>query len=179
MLYVEACGKLPRSHRERPSNSDEAANEDGTTSETMPGGSNGGGLGSMQVTGQLGSVMNESSSVSLTYARLFARELDPANSFLDEARIHLNVPEGSVPKDGPSAGVTMATALISLALNRSLLPNVAMTGELTLTGKVLKVGGIKEKVIGARREGVQTLILPKHNEAEYSDLKEYLRAGLT
>jgi len=179
VLYVEACGKLPRSHGEKFPNSDEAANVDGSTSETSSGGGSGGGLGSMQVTGQLGSVMSESSSVSLTYARLFARELDPANSFLDEARIHLNVPEGSVPKDGPSAGVTMASSLISLSLNRSLLPNVAMTGELTLTGKVLKVGGIKEKVIASRREGVQMLLLPRQNEADYAELKDYLRAGIT
>merc|ERR1712032_1296693 len=179
VLYVEACGKLPRPCREAPANSDDAASVDGTTSETSSGAGSGGFNGSIQVTGQLGSVMSESSSVSLTYARLFARELDPANSFLDEARIHLNVPEGSVPKDGPSAGVTMATALISLASNRSLLPNVAMTGELTLTGKVLKVGGIKEKVIASRREGVQMLLLPRHNEADYAELKDYLRAGLT
>merc|ERR1719399_636957 len=99
----------------------------------------------MKVTGRLGSIMNESSEVSLTYARLFLNEVDPDNTFLDEARIHLNVPEGATPKDGPSAGVTMTTSLVSLALEKPVLPGVAMSGELTLTGKVLKVGGIKEK----------------------------------
>mmetsp|Transcript_149751 Transcript_149751/g.462387 ORF Transcript_149751/g.462387 Transcript_149751/m.462387 type:complete len:221 (+) Transcript_149751:1057-1719(+) len=133
----------------------------------------------MQITGQLGSVMSESSAVSLTYARLFMRELDRSNAFLDDAKIHLNVPEGAVPKDGPSAGVTMASALVSLALGQSIKADLAMTGELTLTGKVLKVGGIKEKVIAARREGVHTLLLPRQNEADYTELKEYLRAGLT
>jgi Lon-like ATP-dependent protease len=139
---------------------------------------NGGG-GSMKITGQLGEVMTESSSISLTFAKHFVSELDPSNEFLDSARVHLNVPEGAVPKDGPSAGVTMASALISLALDRPLRPDLAMTGELTLTGKVLKVGGIKEKVIAARREGVKTLILPKRNEADFVELKEYLRAGIT
>ncbi|CAJ1404468.1 unnamed protein product [Effrenium voratum] len=135
--------------------------------------------GSMQVTGQLGSVMSESSSISLTYARLFMRELDPENSFLDAANIHLHVPEGATPKDGPSAGVTMTSALLSSALEQPLREDLAMTGELTLMGKVLKVGGIKEKVIAARREGVKTLILPRQNEADFLELKEYLRAGLT
>ncbi|CAE7210935.1 LONP1, partial [Symbiodinium pilosum] len=102
-------------------------------------------LSSMQVTGQLGSVMSESSSISLTFARMFLRELSPDNSYLDKAQIHLNVPEIATPKDGPSAGVTMATALLSLALGRPVRPDIAMTGELTLMGKVLKVGGIKEK----------------------------------
>eukprot|EP00930_Biecheleria_cincta_P086988 TRINITY_DN76258_c0_g1_i1.p1 TRINITY_DN76258_c0_g1~~TRINITY_DN76258_c0_g1_i1.p1 ORF type:complete len:1011 (-),score=223.75 TRINITY_DN76258_c0_g1_i1:175-3207(-) len=142
-------------------------------------GSGGGGNGHMQVTGQLGSVMSESSSISLTYSRLFARELDASNGFLDEAKIHLHVPEGATPKDGPSAGVTMASALISLCLDQPLKAEVAMTGELTLSGKVLKVGGIKEKVIAARREGIKTLLLPRSNEADYVELKEYLRAGIT
>jgi len=123
--------------------------------------------------------MSESSSISLTYSRLFIRELDVSNNFLDEAKIHLHVPEGATPKDGPSAGVTMTSALVSLTLEQPLKAEVAMTGELTLMGKVLKVGGIKEKVIAARREGVKTLILPRQNEADYIELKEYLRAGLT
>ncbi|CAE6962486.1 Lonp1 [Symbiodinium natans] len=134
-----------------------------------------------QVTGQLGSVMSEpvSSSISLTYARLFMRELDSSNTFLDTASIHLHVPEGATPKDGPSAGVTMTSALVSSAVNAALVDDIAMTGELTLMGKVLKVGGIKEKVIAARREGVKTLLLPRQNEADFMELKDYLRAGLT
>lgn len=123
--------------------------------------------------------MNESSAISLTYARLFARELDLTNSYLDRARVHLHVPEGATPKDGPSAGVTMTTALMSLAFNQAIRTYLAMTGELTLSGYVLKVGGIKEKVIAARREGIDTLLLPRQNEADFAELKPYLRAGIT
>merc|ERR1719230_1974969 len=123
--------------------------------------------------------MKESSEISLTYARLFMSEVDPHNNFLDSARVHLNVPEGATPKDGPSAGVTMASALMSLALGVPVRPDFAMTGELTLSGKVLKVGGIKEKVIAAKREKVNTLCLPRQNEAEFTELKDYLKAGVT
>lgn len=175
-LFIEARGRLPRSFA-APLDVAKEAIEGADASGGGAGG--GGGSGSMQVTGQLGSVMSESSSISLTYARLFVKELDKSNAYLDDARIHLNVPEGAVPKDGPSAGVTMASALVSLALDKPVRPDLAMTGELTLTGKVLKVGGIKEKVIAARREGVQTILLPRQNEADYTELKEYLRAGLT
>lgn len=180
-LFVEARGRLPRRSAPLDTSDDSSPGSDSasTSGDSSGGGGGGGGMGSMQVTGQLGSVMNESSSVSLTYARLFLRELDPSNHYLDDARMHLNVPEGAVPKDGPSAGVTMASALVSLALDKPIRPDLAMTGELTLTGKVLKVGGIKEKVIASRREGVSTLLLPRQNEADYTELKEYLRAGLT
>lgn len=170
-LYVEARGRLPCGRVQGGMASLKA--------ESVQNGQKSNGSGHMQVTGQLGSVMSESSSISLTYARLFMRELDPENTFLDAANIHLHVPEGATPKDGPSAGVTMTSALLSCALERSLKADVAMTGELTLMGKVLKVGGIKEKVIAARREGVMTLVLPRQNEAEYLEIKEYLRAGLT
>mmetsp|Transcript_84281 Transcript_84281/g.238857 ORF Transcript_84281/g.238857 Transcript_84281/m.238857 type:complete len:995 (-) Transcript_84281:68-3052(-) len=175
-LFIEARGRLPRKGARQGAEEPGADGPDSSASESGSGGSL---MGSMQVTGQLGSVMNESSAVSLTYARLFVQELDPGNSFLDDARIHLNVPEGAVPKDGPSAGVTMASALVSLALDRPVRADVAMTGELTLSGKVLKVGGIKEKVIAARREGVSTLLLPRQNEADFTELKDYLRAGFT
>jgi len=184
-LYIEARGRL--------SNGQHVMSEEGgdaTGKSDQPNGESHGDRssaeditshsgGSMKVTGQLGSVMNESSSISLTYARLFIRELDPNNSYLDDAHIHLNVPEGATPKDGPSAGVTMATALVSLAFNRSIQTDLAMTGELTLTGKVLRVGGIKEKVIAARRERIKTLLLPRQNEADFTELKDYLRVGLT
>jgi len=127
----------------------------------------------------LGKVMGESSDIALTYARIFLRELSPSNGFLDEASMHMNLPEGATPKDGPSAGVTMASALLSLALDRPVKPDVAMTGELTLTGKVLRVGGIKEKTIAARRESLSSIVLPMSNQADYMELKPYLRAGLT
>jgi ATP-dependent Lon protease len=133
----------------------------------------------MKVTGQVGKVMNESSEISLTYARSFVRELAPNNSYLEEAHIHLNVPEGAIPKDGPSAGVTMTTALLSLALGVPVRTDLAMTGELTITGQVLRVGGIKEKIIAARREEVTTIILPRQCEADFHELKEYIREGIT
>jgi len=177
-LYVEARGLVHQKCTGTLLNSNDAMDLENSAMETTRD-CEGVGFGGMQVTGQLGNVMNESSSVSLTYARHFVHELDSANFFLDAARIHLNVPEGAVPKGGPSAGVTMASALVSLALHTSVNPSLAMTGELTLTGKVLKVGGIKEKVIAARREGVKTLLLPRQNEADYAELKDYLRAGIT
>merc|ERR1719359_2553512 len=133
----------------------------------------------MKITGKLGKVMGESSEIALTYARMFVRELAPSNLFLDEAAMHVNVPEGATPKDGPSAGVTMTSALLSLALGKSVNPDMAMTGEMTLTGKVLRVGGIKEKAIAAKRENVGMIVLPMSNHGEYLELKPGIRAGLT
>jgi len=174
-LFVEARGRLPCG-RVRGGMASVGPRRPAEASEER---SSGGLTGHMQVTGQLGSVMSESSSISLTYSRLFVRELEAKNNFLDEAKLHLHVPEGATPKDGPSAGVTMTSALLSLVFEEPIKANLAMTGELSLMGKVLKVGGIKEKVIAARREGIKTLLLPRQNEADYVELKEYLRAGLT
>jgi len=173
-LYIEARGHS-RHNVEEPTTDSESGSSPSDANQSSSGGMG----GPIKVTGQLGQVMNESSEIALTCARLFIRELNPNNSFLDEAQIHINVPEGAVPKDGPSAGVTMTTALMSLGLGQPIRDNLAMTGELSLTGKVLKVGGIKEKIIAAKREGITTLILPKQNHADYIELKEYLRAGLT
>merc|ERR1719221_2178184 len=110
---------------------------------------------------------------------MFLREVDSPNTFLEEATMHMNMPEGATPKDGPSAGITMTSALLSLALDRPVRKDLALTGELTLTGKVLRVGGIKEKAIAARRENVGMIVLPMSNQAEYMELKPHLRAGLT
>lgn len=170
-LFVEARGRIPQAGSRIDSSEDGQKAEGKSGSPSLN--------GTMKVTGQLGNVMSESSAISLTYARLFVQELDKSNSYLDEAHVHLNVPEGATPKDGPSAGVTMTTALVSLAFDKPVLPDIAMTGELTLTGKVLKVGGIKEKVIAAQREKVKTLILPRQNQADYNELKDYIRGGLT
>ncbi|TPX31721.1 hypothetical protein SmJEL517_g04996 [Synchytrium microbalum] len=129
-------------------------------------------------TGQMGDVMKESSTIAYTYARsMFARKF-PANRFFDRAGIHMHVPEGATPKDGPSAGVTMTTSLVSLALNTVVLPNVAMTGEITLTGKVLKIGGVKEKTIAAKRSGVTTIIFPKTNQSDWDELADYIKEGM-
>lgn len=134
--------------------------------------------GSLEVTGQLGDVMKESAKIAYTFARSFLMKEQPDNEFLVSSHIHLHVPEGATPKDGPSAGCTIVTALLSLATNTALRQNVAMTGELSLTGKILPVGGIKEKTIAAKRAGVTCIILPAENRKDFSDLPEYITEGL-
>ncbi|CAK9809586.1 Lon protease homolog, mitochondrial [Anthophora quadrimaculata] len=134
--------------------------------------------GSFEVTGHLGDVMKESIRIAMTVARNFLSQVDPSNSFLYDSHLHLHVPEGATPKDGPSAGITIAIALISLAKNQSIRQNVAMTGELSLMGRVLPVGGIKEKTIAARRVGVNCIILPEENKKDYNDLPKYITDGL-
>jgi ATP-dependent Lon protease len=119
------------------------------------------------VTGQLGDVMKESVTAALSYIRSHAEQLKVNPDFYEKSEIHVHVPAGAVPKDGPSAGVTMLTALTSLITDRRVKPRLAMTGELTLTGQVLPVGGIKEKVLAAHRAGVESLILPEDNQKDY------------
>ena len=132
-----------------------------------------------KLTGQLGDVMKESAEIAYSYvaSNLAQFSLDPAQ--LDEAFLHLHVPEGATPKDGPSAGVTMATALLSLLMKKRVPRKVAMTGELTLTGQVLAVGGIREKVIAARRVGIKEVILPEACRRDFDELPDYLKQGLT
>lgn len=129
-------------------------------------------------TGQLGNVMTESSQIAYSYVASHLNELNIDNTFFDKAMIHLHVPEGATPKDGPSAGITMASALTSLALGKPIKRNIAMTGELTLTGKVLPIGGVKEKVIAARRAGIAEIILPIDNQRDFDELPEYLKEDL-
>nr|XP_057929870.1 lon protease homolog, mitochondrial [Doryrhamphus excisus] len=136
------------------------------------------GEGSLEVTGQLGDVMKESAKIASTFARAFLMQQDPDNDFLVNSHLHLHVPEGATPKDGPSAGCTIVTALLSLATGQPVRPNVAMTGEVSLTGKILPVGGIKEKTIAARRAGVTCIILPAENRKDFSDLPDYITEGL-
>lgn len=130
-------------------------------------------------TGQLGDVMRESSEIAYSFVSSHTARYGIADDWFKEAFLHLHVPEGATRKDGPSAGITMATALISLARNRRLPRKVAMTGELTLTGQVLAVGGIREKVIAARRIGLRELILPEANRRDFEELPEHLRDRLT
>mmetsp|Transcript_36390 Transcript_36390/g.93826 ORF Transcript_36390/g.93826 Transcript_36390/m.93826 type:complete len:1019 (-) Transcript_36390:306-3362(-) len=180
-LFVEARGRVAH-HRDTSRKTESAATGDAEHGEGDAAVSSPKRPGSgarLKVTGKLGKVMGESSEIALTYARMFLREVEPPNDFLDEASMHMNMPEGATPKDGPSAGVTMTSALISLALDRPVRRDLAMTGELTLTGKVLRVGGIKEKAIAARREQVGMIVLPMSNQADYLELKPHLRAGLT
>jgi len=130
-------------------------------------------------TGQLGSVMQESSEIAYSYIRgKISNAADETKNFFEENFIHLHVPAGATPKDGPSAGITMALALYSLATNKPVRGNIAMTGEITLTGKVLPIGGVKEKTIAARRVGVMELIIPKDNRKDFEELSEYIREGM-
>ncbi len=136
------------------------------------------GKGDLVLTGQLGDVMKESARAALTYAKSHAGQLGiPEQAFVD-TDIHIHVPAGAIPKDGPSAGVTMATALVSALSRRSARHDLAMTGEITLRGRVLPIGGVKEKVLGAVRAGIGTIVLPKANEADLDDLPEDVRQAL-
>src|SRR5947207_11020216 len=136
------------------------------------------GKGELLLTGQLGDVMKESARAALTYAKSHADLLGiPEGAFVD-TDIHIHVPAGAIPKDGPSAGVTMATALVSALSRRPARHDLAMTGEVTLRGRVLPIGGVKEKVLGAVRAGINTVILPKENAADLEDLPEDVRSSL-
>jgi len=131
-----------------------------------------------QVTGSVGNVMQESARAALSYVRSHAEQLGLQKDFFDKADIHLHIPEGAQPKDGPSAGVTMATALVSLISNRSVKKGVSMTGEVTLRGQVLPVGGIKEKMLAAHRAGLKTIILPKRNSQDLEDIPVEIKKTL-
>ena len=130
------------------------------------------------LTGQLGDVMQESAKAALSYVRSHTRELGIAEDFFDKHDLHLHVPAGAIPKDGPSAGITMITSLVSLLTGRPVNNEVAMTGEITLTGIVLPIGGIKEKILAARRAGIKTVILPKRNEGDLEDLPADLKKDM-
>ena len=130
------------------------------------------------ITGQLGDVMQESAKAALSYVRSRAKELGINEDFFNERDIHIHVPAGAIPKDGPSAGVTIVTSLVSLLTGRPVNNEVAMTGEITLTGIVLPIGGIKEKVLAARRAGIKTVVMPKRNEADLEELPVDLRKNM-
>jgi ATP-dependent Lon protease len=123
----------------------------------------------LQLTGQLGDVMKESAQIALSYVRSHAAELGVDPEALDR-RIHVHVPAGAVPKDGPSAGVTMVTALVSMATGRQVRADVGMTGEVTLNGRVLPIGGVKQKLLAAQRAGLSTVFIPARNEADLDDV---------
>jgi len=122
--------------------------------------------------------MNESASIAYTFAKGFVKDVDPNSTFFDNHGIHMHVPDGATKKDGPSAGVTMTTSLLSLALGRAPLPDVAMTGEITLLGKVLRIGGVKEKVIAAKRSGIKTILIPAGNKADWDELEAHIKEGI-
>jgi ATP-dependent Lon protease len=133
------------------------------------------GRGGLTLTGQLGEVMKESAQAALSYARSHAKEFGIREDFFSKNDIHVHVPEGAIPKDGPSAGVTMATAILSLLTGKAVHRKIAMTGEITLRGEVLPVGGIKEKVLAARRAKIDTVILPSLNKRDLEDVNETIR----
>jgi ATP-dependent Lon protease len=138
------------------------------------------GSGNLTITGQLGDVMKESAQAALSFVRAHANELNPdlAEDYFQTHDLHVHVPAGAIPKDGPSAGVTMATALASLISRRPVRHDTAMTGELTLTGQVLPIGGLKEKALAAQDAGLKRVIAPKLNEQDVEDIPEHLRKDL-
>ncbi len=133
----------------------------------------------MKLTGQAGNVMKESSEIAWSYVHGAIGKYAPNCTFFEKSEVHIHIPEGATPKDGPSAGITMVTALLSLLTQVPVLDNLGMTGELTLTGKILGIGGVKEKLVAARRSGLKVLIFPKDNMRDYDELPENIKKGLT
>ena len=132
-----------------------------------------------KLTGQMGDVMQESANIAYTYVRHIAQDFGIDKDFFENNMIHLHIPAGATPKDGPSAGITMASALLSLARNRKLRRNLAMTGELSLTGSILPIGGLKEKTIAARRNGVKKIIIPSQNEKDLEEIPDHIKKGIS
>jgi ATP-dependent Lon protease len=137
------------------------------------------GKGGLVITGQLGDVMKESARIALTYVRSHAAALGIDDAAFEGREFHLHVPAGAVPKDGPSAGVTLVTAIASLLTDRSVKSTVAMTGEVTLQGRVLPIGGLKQKVLAAHAAGLTEVILPSRNEADLEDVPADVRREMT
>ena len=137
------------------------------------------GKGTLKLTGQLGSVMKESAETAFSWVRAHSEQLGLENNFYQEIDVHIHVPEGAVPKDGPSAGITMTTALVSALTGRPVRQDIAMTGEVTLRGRVLPIGGLKEKTMAAYRAGIRTLIIPEENEKDLEKIPDYILALFT
>jgi ATP-dependent Lon protease len=132
----------------------------------------------MTITGQLGKVMEESVRIAYSYLHAHAKELGIPENRFEQSDFHIHVPEGAVPKDGPSAGITMTTALYSLLVDQPVKAEVGMTGEITLRGQVLPIGGLKMKVLAAHRAGLRTIVLPQRNIDDLDDLPEDVRAAM-
>ncbi|HPE95950.1 MAG TPA: magnesium chelatase domain-containing protein, partial [Bacillota bacterium] len=136
------------------------------------------GTGRLEMTGSLGDVMKESAQAAISYIRKHCDEYGIDDSFYINKDIHIHVPEGAIPKDGPSAGITIATSIVSELSGRPVRRNVAMTGEITLTGRVLRIGGLKEKAFAAYKAGVETVIIPKENECDLPELDESVKKNI-
>jgi ATP-dependent Lon protease len=136
------------------------------------------GKGNLQITGQIGEIMQESAQAALSYIKSRARELDISADVFEKFDIHIHIPEGAIPKDGPSAGITMATALASALSGRKVYKDIGMTGEITLRGKILPVGGIREKVLAAHRSGLRRFFLPERNVKDLIDVPKKVRIDI-
>lgn len=136
------------------------------------------GQGNLKLTGQMGDVMKESAQIALTYVRSVCPKYQVADDYFEKHDIHIHIPEGAVPKDGPSAGITMATAMLSAVLNRKVKSKVAMTGEITLRGRVLPIGGLKEKILAAKMAHIKTVLVPDKNRADIAELSKEITKGL-
>ena len=137
------------------------------------------GKGNLSITGNLGKVMKESATIAMEYIKSNAEQLGLDAAIFEKYNVHIHVPEGATPKDGPSAGITMLTSLVSLFTQRKVKKNIAMTGEITLRGKVLPVGGIKEKILAAKRAQIKEILMCKENERDIKEIKEDYLKGLT
>ncbi len=137
------------------------------------------GKGEILLTGQLGDVMKESAQAGISYIRSVSKEHKIAADFFKKNDFHIHIPQGSVPKDGPSAGITMATALYSAITNKPVHASVAMTGEITLRGRVLPIGGLKEKILAAKNAGLKKVLVPGKNERDIAEISEEIKKGLT
>jgi len=136
------------------------------------------GEGEVLLTGQMGDVMKESARTGISYIRSVSKEHKIDENFFKEHDIHIHIPEGAVPKDGPSAGITMATAMMSAITGKKARADVAMTGEITLRGRVLPIGGLKEKLLAAKNAGIKTVIIPKENVSDVEELSHEITRGL-
>ena len=136
------------------------------------------GKGEFKLTGQLGDVMKESAQTGISYIRSISGQYDVKPEFFQENDIHIHIPEGAVPKDGPSAGITMATAILSAVTGKPVRADVAMTGEITIRGRVLPIGGLQEKVLAAKKVGIKTVILPKENKKDLDEIMDEIKDGM-
>ena len=136
------------------------------------------GKGEIQLTGHLGDVMKESAQAGISYIRSVSKECGIPKEFFKENDIHIHIPEGAVPKDGPSAGITMATAIFSAITKKKVRADVAMTGEITLRGRVLPIGGLKEKLLAAKNAGIKTVCVPKENKKDVDEISTEITKGL-